>query len=64
MILIDQWLMTMFLCSKGAGNILAAVHNAAALIVEAKDAWHHVRAAFRSFESRRTFLGVADPARL
>ena len=39
-----QRLVAMLLCPECPGNIFTADHNAAALIVEAQDGWHHITA--------------------
>jgi hypothetical protein len=48
---------------KRSGNIVADIHNAAALVVETQDARHHIRAAFTCLERGCAFLLVADASR-
>lgn len=43
-----------------AGYIFRAIHHAAALVIEAQNGRHHVRAAFRRFQRRRTFFLIPD----
>ena len=54
----------MLLRPQGTRHIFTALHDAAALVVEAQHRRHHVRAAFRSFQRRRTFLLIADTSGL
>lgn len=57
-----QGLVTMLLCPQCPGHILCAFHDAAALIVEAKNRGNHVGSAFCSFQGRRNFLLIANTA--
>ena len=50
----------MLLRSQSAGHILRAIHHAAALVIEAQNGRHHIRAAFRCFQRRRALLLIPD----
>lgn len=62
-ILIDQRLVSMLLCPQGAGDILAAPHGRAALVIQAEDGRHHVRSTLSGFQCGRDLLLISDPAR-
>lgn len=51
--------MAVFLRPQGAGNVLGAVHDLPALVIEAENGRHAVSAG-RSFQCGRTLLGVTD----
>ena len=52
----------MFLCPQRPGHILGAVHDTAALVVEAEDRGDHIGPAFRCFQGRRYLLLIANAA--
>ena len=59
-IFVNKRLMSVLLRPQRAGYIFRAIHHAAALVIEAQNGRHHVRAAFRRFQRRRTFFLIPD----
>lgn len=51
----------MFLCPECPGNIFAAGHDAAALVIKAQDGGNHVGATLRSFQCGGTFCLKTNP---
>lgn len=59
-VFIYERLVSVLLRPQRAGYIFRAIHHAAALVIEAQNGRHHVRAAFRRFQRRRTFFLIPD----